>query len=117
MFDRINLGPKIQIKYIDIQNKLADILTKLNVTRVMKTNMLLTDDHAQEEDPYFMTKHTEEFSQFIDAVTCREYPLSRDASLFETKGWIRGNTKIGSVLKLKFVAYKINMEWKSDLNL
>ena len=33
LFDRINLDPKIQIKYIDANNQLADILTKGNVTR------------------------------------------------------------------------------------
>ena len=33
MFDRINLDPKIQIKYIDTKNQLADILTKGNFTR------------------------------------------------------------------------------------
>ena len=32
-FDRINLDPKIQIKYIDTKNQLADILTKGNSTR------------------------------------------------------------------------------------
>ena len=33
LFDRINLDAKIQIKYIDTTNQLADILTKGNVTR------------------------------------------------------------------------------------
>ena len=33
LFDRINLDPKIQIKYIDSKNQLADILTKGNFTR------------------------------------------------------------------------------------
>ena len=28
LFDRINLDPKIQIKYIDTKNQRADILTK-----------------------------------------------------------------------------------------
>ena len=28
LFDRINVDPKIQIKYIDTKNQLADILTK-----------------------------------------------------------------------------------------
>ena len=45
-----------------------------------------------------MTKDTEEFSQFTDSVTCREYTLPRDESSFEPKGCIRGNTKIGHVL-------------------
>ena len=33
LFDRINLNPKIQIKYIDTKNQLAGILTKGNFTR------------------------------------------------------------------------------------
>ena len=41
LFDRINLDPKIQIKYIDTKNQLADILTKGNSTRD-EWNHLLT---------------------------------------------------------------------------
>ena len=33
LFDRINLDSKIQIKYIDTKNQLAEILTKGNFTR------------------------------------------------------------------------------------
>ena len=33
LFDRINLDPKIQIKYIDSKNQLTDMLTKGNFTR------------------------------------------------------------------------------------
>ena len=33
LFDRINLDPKIQIKYIDTKNHLADILAGRNFTR------------------------------------------------------------------------------------
>ena len=33
LFDRINLVPKIQIKYIDTRKQIADILTKGNFTR------------------------------------------------------------------------------------
>ena len=33
LFDRINLDPKIQVKYIDTKNQLPDILTKGNFTR------------------------------------------------------------------------------------
>ena len=41
LFDRINLDCKIQIKYIDTKNQLADILTKGNFTRD-KWNHLLS---------------------------------------------------------------------------
>ena len=33
LIERINLDPKIQVKYIDTKNQVADILTKGNVTR------------------------------------------------------------------------------------
>ena len=49
---------------------------------------------------YFMTKDTEEFSQFTDSVACREYTLPRDEQSSDPKGWIRGNTKIGPVLEV-----------------
>ena len=42
---------------------------------------------------YFMTKHTDEFSQFAEPVTCREYTLPRDDKSTDPKGWIQGNTK------------------------
>ena len=41
LFDRVNLDSKIQIKYIDTKNQLADILTKGNFTRD-EWNQLLT---------------------------------------------------------------------------
>ena len=41
----------------------------------------------------FMTKDTEEFSQFTEPVTCREYTLPRDETSSFPKGWIRENTK------------------------
>ena len=49
---------------------------------------------------YFMTKDTEEFSQFTDSVACREYTLPRDEKSSDPKGWNRGNTKIGPVLEV-----------------
>ena len=47
LFDRINLDPKIQIKYIDTKNQLADILTKLNFTRD-EWNHLLNQESGEE---------------------------------------------------------------------
>ena len=49
---------------------------------------------------YFITKDTDEFPQFTDAVECRESTLPRDEETSEPKGWIRGNTKIGPVLEI-----------------
>ena len=41
LFDGINLDPKIQIKYIDTKNQLADILTKGNYTRDEWNHLLI----------------------------------------------------------------------------
>ena len=41
LFDRINLDSKIQIKYIDTKNQLADILTKVNFTRDEWNHLLI----------------------------------------------------------------------------
>ena len=49
---------------------------------------------------YFMMKDTEEFSQFTDAVACRENTLPRDEKSSDPKGWIRVNTKLGPVLEV-----------------
>ena len=38
---------------------------------------------------YFMMKDTAEFSQFTDAVACREYTLPRDEETSEPKGCIQ----------------------------
>ena len=42
---------------------------------------------------YFMTKDTEEFSQFTEPVTCREYTFPRNEKSTDPKSWIRGNTQ------------------------
>ena len=45
---------------------------------------------------YFMTKDAEEFSQFTDAVACREYTLPRDEEASEPKRWIRVSMELKS---------------------
>ena len=49
---------------------------------------------------YFMTKDAEEFLEF-DGHVCRQYTLPRDDESSNLSGWIRGNTKIGSVLEVE----------------
>ena len=41
LFDRINVDPKIQLRYIDTKHQLADILTNGNFTRDEWNNLLL----------------------------------------------------------------------------
>ena len=45
LFDRSNLDPKIQIKYIDTKNQLADILTKGNFTHDEWNHCLFNISH------------------------------------------------------------------------
>ena len=73
---------------ISQQNRVIKICTD---TRFLKT---------VEVGQYFMTKDTEEFSQFTESVACREYTLPRDEKTTDPKVWIRGNTKIGPVLEV-----------------
>ena len=49
---------------------------------------------------YFVTKDSAKFSQFTDAVACREYTLPGEEEASEPKGWIRGNTKIRPILEV-----------------
>ena len=65
LFDRINLDPKIQIKYIDTQNQLADMLTKGNFTRDEWNHLLCLFDisHFSSTDcSEVMSKRTQEES-------------------------------------------------------
>ena len=48
LFDRINLDPKIQIKYVDTRNQLADILTKGTFTRDEWHHLLRARNHFNE---------------------------------------------------------------------
>ena len=85
----------------DLLQKYQERVDKLSQqNRVIKcctdAGFLTTVDVGQ----YFMTKVTEEFSQFTESVACREYTLPRDEKSSDPKGWIRGNTKIGPVLEV-----------------
>ena len=85
----------------DLLQKYQERVDKLSQqNRVIKfctdAGFLTTVDVGQ----YFMTKDTEEFSQFTESVACREYTLPRDEKSSDPKGWIRGNTKIGPVLEV-----------------
>ena len=62
---------------------------------------------------YFMTKDTEEFLQFAEPVTCREFSVPRDEKSSDPNDWIRG-PKIGPVLEVT-TSCEVNMEWKSEL--
>ena len=60
-----------------------------------------------------MTKDTEEFLQFAEQVTCREFSVPRDENSSGPNGLIRG-PKIGPVLEVT-TSCEVNMEWKLEL--
>ena len=53
----------------------------------------------------FVTIHDIELAGFGCAGSCREYTSLRDDKRSNPKGWIRGNTEIGPVLKVKATNY------------
>ena len=52
-----------------------------------------------ENGQFFMTKNAGDLIQ-VDTVACREYTLPREVAASQPKGWIQGDTKIGSVLEV-----------------
>ena len=76
-FDRINLDPKIQIKYIDTKNQLADMLTKRNFTRDEWNHLLclFNISHFSSTDcSEVISKRTQEESG-EERVTAKSKPL------------------------------------------
>ena len=111
------LSPKVPAQEKKLQKFKERVERLLQQDRVIKictdAGFLTTVEVGQ----YFMTKDTEELSQFTEPVKCREYTLPRDDKSSDPKGWIRGNTKIGPVLEVTPATCKVNTEWKSELNL
>ena len=65
-----------------------------------------------------MTKDTVEVSQFTDSVACREYTMPRETKVYlNQKVGSEGTPRLDPYWKLQPVAYKVNMEWKSELSL
>ena len=77
LFDRINLDPQVQIKYIDTQNQLADMLTKGNFTRDEWNHLLclVNISHFSSTDcSEVMSKRTQEESG-EERVTAKSKPM------------------------------------------
>ena len=94
-----------RVERLSQQNRVIKICTD--------AGFLTTVDVGQ----YFMTKDTEEFSQFTESVACREYTLPRDENYLTRKVGFEGTPKLGPCWKSQPVTCKVNMEWKLELNL
>ena len=78
LFDRINLDPKIQIKYIDTKNQLGDILTKGNFTRVwiLLLCLFLFSHFSSINSVKAMSKRTQEDAG-EERVTAKSRPMMK----------------------------------------
>ena len=77
LFDRINLDPNIQIRYIDTKHRIADILTKGNFTRDEWTHLLrlFSISHFSSTDcSEVMSKRTQKDSS-EERVTAKSKPM------------------------------------------
>ena len=65
-----------------------------------------------------MTTDEAELAKLDRPGSSREYTLPRDDDLFKAKGWIRGNTKIGTILEVtvKITRSESTLYWATDLN-
>ena len=77
LFDRVNLNPKIQIRYIDTKNQLADMLTKGNFTRDEWNHLLCLfniSHFSSAECSEVMSKRTQQESG-EERVTAKSKPM------------------------------------------
>ena len=84
LFDRINLDRKIQIKYIDTKNQLADIRTKGNFTRDEWNHLLCLFNISHFSSTVcseVMSKRTQEESG-EERLTAKSWPMN-DESYFK----------------------------------
>ena len=78
LFNRINLDPKIQIKYIDTKNQIADMLTKGNFTRDEWNHLLCLFDTSHFSSAVcseVMSKRVQQISG-EERVTARSKPMT-----------------------------------------
>ena len=87
LFDRLNLDPKFQIKYIDTKNQLAGILTKGNFTRDEWNHLLCLFNISHFSSTYcleVMSKRTQEVAG-EERVTAKSKPMMNLVSRYSVK--------------------------------
>ena len=87
LFDQINLDSKIQIKYIDTENQLADTLTKGNFTRDEWNHLLCLfniSHFSSINSPKAMSKRTQEDAG-EERVTAKSYPMMNLVSRYRAR--------------------------------
>ena len=87
-----------QVQRLSPENRLSKFCKKAGFMSVVEVGQ------------YFVTRNASEF--LLRSVACREYTLPRDDPASEAKGWIQGNTRIGSILEVttSFQHFKFGVE-------
>ena len=114
LFDRINLDPKIQIKYIDTKNQLADILTKGNFTRDEWSHLLCLFNISHFSSTAcsdVMSKRTQKDSG-EERVTAKSRPMMNLVSrCSERNPDVLASTASESPVKNKYESQKAVSSW------
>ena len=87
LFDRINVGPKTQIKYVDTRNQLADMLTKgsfardewdhlLRLLNIMNFSMFLAAIFFQTEKQSVTSKRAQESTSKEGSAVAKPRPMN-----------------------------------------
>ena len=98
LFDRINLDPKTQIKYVDAKHQLADTLTKGNFTRDEWNNLryLFNTSHFRSiccSQNFRLTSCTEAIAKRMqeqkgeERIVAKSKPTLNLSSLVSTNSW------------------------------
>ena len=87
-----------QVKSLSPENRLSKFCKEAGFMSVVEVGQ------------YFVTRNASEF--LLRSVACREYTLPRDDPASEPKGWIQGNTRIGTILEVttSFQHFKFGVE-------
>ena len=109
LFDRINLDSKIQIKYIDTKNQLADILTKGNFTRDEWNHLLWLFNISHFSSTVCSAAMAKRFQQDSgeERVTAKSKPMMNDIA--RTPSVVSSSTSLSPVKRY----YRKQDPWKS----
>ena len=102
LFDRINMDPKMQIKYVDTKNQLADMLTKGNLTRDEWNHLFrlfnIRKGHRKERERNELWQSQDRRWKF----ECVELPGDAQSiqSKLESCSTVRGNLQLKMQIKM-----------------
>ena len=117
LFDRINVDPTIQIKYIDTKNQLADILTRENFTRDEWNHLLCLfniSHFSSINSLETMSNRTQEDAG-EERVTAKSKPMMNLVSRYSVRDPnVLASTASGSPVKTRYDSQKVPLSSLND---